>query len=253
MKNIIIGFATLGMFSSCTIIGPSERGVRYNLGSVSEEVMQPGTHLWIPFLAGSKTFSVNVQAVETTTSSGTKDQQEVSTTVTVNIQIDPTKVVEITKSIGSESGLIDRVLPLIQESVNATVSKYSAEEILTKRGQVKGDVEVLVKEKVTKYGVIVHDIALKDMQYSKEYSAAIERKQISEQAAKQAEYETQKLEQEAKGAIAKARGEAESNKLKQATLTPQLIQYEAIQKWNGVLPTFNGSGVVPFVNIKPTN
>jgi regulator of protease activity HflC (stomatin/prohibitin superfamily) len=129
---------------------------------------------------------------------------------------------------------------LAQESVNAVISKYTAEELLTKRSEVKAAIEALVKEQIGKYAVIVHDIALKDMQYSQEYSQAIERKQVAEQQAKQAEYVTQKAEQDAKAAIAKAQGEAESNKLKQKSLTSELLQYEAIQRWDGKLPTIMG-------------
>lgn len=246
MKKYVMMFSLLAL-SACTVIGPGERGVRYNFGKVSDEVLEPGTHLWVPFVAGSTTLDVQITSIAAATSAGTKDQQEVATSVVVNLQLDPTKVVDIVRNVGSGQAVMDRVTALIQESVNAVISKYSAEEILTKRGQVKADIETLVKERITKYGVIVHDISLKDMQYSKEYSAAIERKQIAEQAAKQSEYETQKAEQEAKAAIATAKGEAESNRMKQQTLTDQLIKYEMIQKWDGKLPTYNGSGNSPFM------
>jgi prohibitin 1 len=249
MKKVLGLLSVVLMLSACSIVGPGERGVRFSMGKAQEEVMEPGTHLWVPYFAGSTTFDVQINSIEATTSSGTKDQQEVSTKVTVNLQVDPTKVVHIVKEVGGQRALFDRVSPLIQESVNATISKYSAEEILTKRGQVKADIEALVKERITKYGVIVHDISLKDMQYSAEYAQAIERKQIAEQKAKQAEYETQKAEHDAKAAVATAKGLAEANRMKQATITPQLIQYEAVQRWDGKLPQFHGGGALPFVNV----
>ncbi len=251
MKKILALIGILVSMTACTVIGPGERGVEFSMGKAQEQILEPGTHLWIPYFAGNEAFDVQIRSIEAVTSSGTKDQQEVTTKVTVNLQVDPTKVVTIVKEIGGQRVLFDRVTPLIQEAVNATISKYSAEEILTKRGEVKNDIETLVKERITKYGVIVHDISLKDMQYSPEYAQAIERKQIAEQKAKQAEYETQQAEQNAKAAVAKAKGEAESNRLKQLTLTPQLIQYEAVQRWDGKLPQFQGGGSLPFINLTP--
>lgn len=61
---------------------------------------------------------------------------------------------------------------------------------------------------------------------------------------------------EAKARVAAAQGDAQANRLLQASLTPQLIEWrrlnlqeQAINKWDGTLPTYNGGGAVPFVNI----
>jgi regulator of protease activity HflC (stomatin/prohibitin superfamily) len=88
MNKILILVATLFLTSACTIVSPGERGVRYNFGSMSENTLEPGVHLWVPFIMGTSTFNVQIQPIEVTTSSGTKDQQEVSTSVTVNLQIE---------------------------------------------------------------------------------------------------------------------------------------------------------------------
>lgn len=249
MKSLMLVIIALTM-SACTVIGPGERGARFSMGELSDKVMLPGTHLWIPYFAGSSKLDMQIHAYQLKTSSGTKDQQEVSTSTTVNLQLNTEEVLNIVRLFGSDDAVIARVLPLVQESINAVVSKYSAEEILTKRGALKTDIEALVKDKIVKYGVIVHDVSINDLQYSEEYSQAIERKQIAEQKAKQSEYETQEAVQMAKAAVAKAKGEADANQLKQQSLTPQLIQYEAIQRWNGSLPTMmGGNGVVPFINL----
>lgn len=249
---IKILLASLLFLTGCTVIGPSERGVRYNFGKVSNDVMQPGTHLWIPYIAGSKTVDLQINTLEFKTSSGTKDQQEVNTLVVVNIQVDNSKVINIINDFGGADNLFETIKPIIHENINANISKFSAEELLTKRAELKANIEAVIREQLTRYNVLIHDVSIKDLQYSKEYSAAIERKQIAEQSAKQAEYETLKVTQDAKAAVAKAKGEAEANKMKQATLTKELIQYEAVLRWNGVLPTVTsgGSGVGgPFLNL----
>jgi prohibitin 1 len=250
MKKLLVIVSALFM-SACTIVGPGERAVRYNFGKVSSDVLQPGTHLWVPYFAGSKTINVQVHAIETVTSSGTKDQQEVTSKIVVNLQIDPAKVVDVVTNVGGENALLDRIIPLVQESINANVSKFSAEEILTKRAALKESIEALVKEQVTKYGVIVHDISVKDLQYSREYADAIEKKQIAEQQAKQADYVTQKATAEARAAVETAKGLAEAQKLVKATITQELMQMKAIEKWDGKFPQVMGSQTLPFINLTP--
>lgn len=248
MKKFILCLSLLTL-SACTIVSPTERAVRYNFGSLSETVLEPGTHIWVPYVAGSSTLDVSVQKLDIQTSSGTKDQQEVTTSVTLNIQVDASKVIELMKRFGSEQTAIDQIIPMVKEAVNAEISKYSAKEVLTRRVELKNGIENAAKDELAKYGILLHTVSITDLQYSQEYSAAIERAQIAEQKAKQAEYETQEAQNRAQAAIATAKGEAEANRLKQQTVTPLLVQMEAVQRWNGQLPQMMGSGPVPFLNL----
>lgn len=263
-KMLMLVVAMMGL-SACTIVSTGERGVRYNFGRVSDEVMTPGTYLWIPYFMGSKTLNVQTHPYEEVLSSGTKDQQEVTNKITINMGVQPEKVVHVVSEYGNDTAVMDRVIPVIRDAVNAVTSRFNAEELLTKRPEVKKEIEELVRERVKDYGVHVQDVSLTDLQYSKEYSAAIERKQVAEQAAKQAEYDTLKATQEAKSRIAeaegqakatlaKARAEAEANSLKLKTLTNELIQYEMVQRWNGQLPQVqSGSGGTMMLNFTPNS
>ncbi len=246
MKNIILLLGVM-FLSACTIVGPTERGVRYNFGSVSDSVLEPGTHLWLPYFAGSKIVEVDVKQIDIKASSGTIDQQEVQTLVSLNVQVDATKVVPLIKAFGDESAAFDRIISPVKEAINANVSKYTAKEVLTKRTELKTNIQKILGEELGKYGINVLNVSITDMQYSAEYSKAIEQAQIAEQRAKQSEYETQRVEQEAKAAIAKAKGEAEANRMKQATITPLLVQLEAVQKWSGNFPQVMGSSQMPFM------
>lgn len=70
------------------------------------------------------------------------------------------------------------------------------------------------------------------------------------QKAMQIENEVAQSKAEAEKAIAVARGEAEANRLKTSSLSPALLQYLALSKWNGELPQVTGSGGMPFINLK---
>jgi regulator of protease activity HflC (stomatin/prohibitin superfamily) len=56
-------------------------------------------------------------------------------------------------------------------------------------------------------------------------------------------------EAEAKSILAKAKAQAEANGLQSKSLSPELLQWNAIQKWNGQLPQMTGGGALPFVQI----
>lgn len=249
MRNLFLSIIAIVSLSACSVVGPSERGVRYTRGAVDDTPLASGTYFWLPYFAGMSHIDVSVQAIEIKTSSGTKDQQEVSTTAVVNIQVDPTKVVEIVKNYGSEEAMLRQIIPQIQEAINANVSKFSAEEVLTKRTELKEAIDKMIKDRAARYGATVHDISIKDLQYSKEYADAVERKQIAEQKAKEAEYDAVRANKEADGAINRARGQAESQKLVRATITPELLQKQAIEKWNGQFPQVMGNGALPFLNL----
>lgn len=90
--------------------------------------------------------------------------------------------------------------------------------------------------------------------FSPEFSRAIESKQIAEQEAKQAEFIAKKATQEAQAEINRAKGQAEAQRLQRQTLTPDLLQKQAIEKWDGHFPTvMGGNGTLPLININPAN
>ncbi len=96
--------------------------------------------------------------------------------------------------------------------------------------------------------VDVSGVSITDFQFSGDFSSAIEQKQVAQQRAQQAQYELQQAKVEADREIAKAQGQSEAQKLLQQTLTPQLIQQQAITKWDGHLPSVvGGNGVLPMI------
>lgn len=94
------------------------------------------------------------------------------------------------------------------------------------------------------------DISLVDVSFSPEFAKAIEAKQIAEQEAKRTEFEALKAEKQAIAEVNRAKGQAEAQRLQRLTLTSELLQQQAIEKWDGKFPTvLGGEGVLPFINI----
>lgn len=249
---------SLIVFSSCSVVGPGERGVSVFMGEASEQVKGPGFYLWIPFIRSTAQISVQVQKSESDTTAASRDLQQITTKVAINWHVNPETVVKMYKEIGDEDEIKSRIIdPAVSEVFKASTAKLTAEEILTKRLELTHGIDTSLKDRLMRYGVVVDDVSLVDLNFSANFNHAVEQKQIAEQSAKQAEYEAQKAKIDAtarvnqadgmaRAALIAAKAEAEANSLKLKTLTPQLIQYEAIQKWDGSVPQVMGGSQMLF-------
>ncbi len=134
----------------------------------------------------------------------------------------------------------------------------TAEESITQRSQLKQDFDNALEERLEKYGILVLDTSVIDLNFSKDFARAVEEKQIAEQQAQRAVYIARQAEQEAQADINRAKGKAEAQKLLAETLKAQggelVLQKEAIQAWREggaqmpkVLIIGDKSGSVPFI------
>lgn len=186
-----------------------------------------------------------VQKEQQEVSAATKDLQDVHTTLALNYNIDSRTALKLYKEIGPDYK--DRVIiPPLQESFKSASAGYTANELITERNAVKGKAYELIKDRLEKYGINVIDLNIVNFTFSPEYTKAIEDVQVANQRVAQAKQELEATKVQAEKDIAAAQGQAESQRLQQQTLTPELLQkYQidaqnrAIDKWNGVLPTTN--------------
>ncbi|MEG4587880.1 prohibitin family protein [Microcoleus sp. MOSTC5] len=236
-----------------TIVGAGERGVMMRFGKVQDAILDEGIHPIFPIVTSVKTLSVRVQKTDLKADAASKDLQSITTDLAVNWNVDPAKVNQIFQQIGEEEQIVTSILsPAISEVLKAATSKKTAEEIITKRTELKTEIDNSLKKRLEPYGVIVRDVSLINFGFSPEFSKAIEAKQIAEQEAKQAEFTVKKATQDAQAQINRAKGQAESQRLQRQTLTPEILQQQAIEKWNGQFPTvMGGGGTLPLINIAP--
>ena len=162
---------------------------------------------------------------------------------------------EIYKGVGGDyQGRI--VSPSVAEAVKSITAKYTAEELITRREEVKGQILEQLRASLKKENIDLVEMYITDFSFSEGFSRAIESKQIAEQQALKAKRDLDRVKIEADQKIAQARAEAESLKMQKEAITPNLIQLrgievqsKAIDKWNGVLPNFLMSGGIPFLNM----
>jgi regulator of protease activity HflC (stomatin/prohibitin superfamily) len=145
--------------------------------------------------------------------------------------------------------LVEKIIkPAISNSVKAITAHYNAEELITHRDRVRGEIEAQITSELKPFRLVVDSVNITDFHFSPEFAQAIEQKQVAQQRAQQAQYELQQAKVVAAQKIVEATAQAESQKLLQQTITPEIIQQQAVAKWDGRLPQVVGSsGVLPML------
>lgn len=230
-------------------IGPGQRGVLMTFGAVHEGVLDPGLHLKMPFMQSVARMDVQVQNSQAAETAASLDLQNVSTTVATNWHILPADAEWVYQHIGSESDLIDKIIrPAISNSVKAVTAHYNAEDLIIHRDEVRSQIQTQITSELQPYRVVIDSVNITDFHFSEQFADAIERKQIAQQRAFQAKYELQQAKVLAQQRVVEAQAQSQAQQLLQQTLTPELIQQQAITKWDGRLPTVvGGSGVLPMI------
>lgn len=238
------------LLSFVVIVNAGERGVLMQFGHVQDEILDEGLHLIIPIVNTVKILSVRVQNQDISAEASSRDLQDVYTDVSLNWHIIPDEVNLSFQQIGDEQTIVTRIInPAVEEVLKAVMARYTAEEIVTRRGEVKAGVDELLTTRLKPYHVDVDDISLVHVHFSTRFRDAVEAKQIAEQEAKRAEFVALKAMREAEATVNLARGEAEAQRLLQETLTPELLQKQAIDKWNGSLPLIVGNETTRVVDL----
>lgn len=266
--TVIAVIAVIGLVVATSVfvrVPSGYRGVLVTFGKVEDTVLQEGLNYKVPFSQTVVFMNVQIQKAESTESTATKDLQEVSTTVAVNFRLDPSRVNDIYKDLRED--YVSRVIkPNIEESLKATTAEYRAEELVTKRAEVKSTFDDILVERLRVFNIDVVAVSLTDFQFSASFSQAIESKVIAEQQALQAKntleqirYEAQQQIIQAEAAknatIARAEGDAfaqiiQANATAQAIkliteqMTAEYSQYLWLQQWDGKLPVvYSGDGL----------
>ena len=237
---IIIGF------NSYTVINPGEAGVVSILGEAQEPPLLEGIHFKPPLIAKVDVYDVTVQKYEVPAQSATKDLQDLSASFAINFRLDPVQVVDIRRKQGTLSNVVAKIIsPQTQESFKVAAARKTAEEAITRRDELKADFDVALSQRLEKYGIIILDTSVIDLDFSKAFAQAVEDKQIAEQSAQRAVYVAREAEQEAQADINRAKGRAEAQRLLAETLRAQggslVLQKEAIAAWR------NGGSQMPKV------
>jgi regulator of protease activity HflC (stomatin/prohibitin superfamily) len=236
-------------------------GVLTNFGAPSQETLLPGLHWKTPIISNIYEVDITPNTATTTESAATHDQQNVSTSIAVTFQVNPADAVYIYQNYRDIASLQNTIIsPIVSNDVKAIVSIYDAQDLITKREQLAGEIKDKIATDLRVYDVIVDGVNITNFDFSAAYDQAIENKQIAQQNALEEQYHLQQVQVSAqqqvvqanaqadaavataqgaaKATILQAQADAQAYELKQKTLTPELIELALINKWDGRMPTY---------------
>lgn len=239
---------SLAQASMYTVDG-GHRAVMFDrLRGVQRAVRGEGTHFRIPWLQEPHDFDVRIKPRNISSNTGTKDLQRVE----INLRVLSRPEEEFLPDIFSQLGLDydERVLPSIgNEVLKAVVAQYNAESLITKREMVSREVREALTKRAGEFHIKLDDVAITDLKFGKEFTAAIESKQVAEQDAERARFLVEKSEQEKKASIIRAEGESIAAKVvsEALELSPALVELRRIEAAKDIAETLSKSRNVTYL------
>ncbi|MBE6875625.1 MAG: prohibitin family protein [Ruminococcus sp.] len=269
--SAVIALAALIIIgNAATIVPAGHTGVVVTLGQVSQNVLSEGFHFKAPFVQNVQNVSNKIQVYEAPASAVSKDLQTVSSTIAVNYRLVSNMSAQMYQNVGTDYQTV-LITPVVQECMKAATAKYTAEELITKRTAVGDEVKTELDNKLNDYGIYIEKFNIVNFDFSAEFNAAIEAKQVAEQnliktqtEQKQqiviAEAEAKKkviaANAEAEAIRAKAEAQADANKKIEESLSNKVLMYNQIDKWDGVMPKVtsgNSSSLMIDIPIEENN
>lgn len=255
-KKIVLGVMAfivliiiLGSFGT---VSTGEIGIKTRLSKVIGTV-QPGFYVKTPFFDSVIPMDVQIQKEQVDSSAASKDLQIVNAKVAINYSVDSNKAQDLYSRVGEDykTRVID---PAIQEVVKAVTALYTAEELITKRPDVTVKIQSGLSERLQAFDISVSSVSITNFDFSPTFNQAIEAKVTAEQQALQAKNRLDQVKYEAEQTITKAKAQAESIQIQAQAIQQQgganYVQLQAIEKWDGKLPTQMIPGAtVPFLNL----
>ncbi len=246
VTTLVIAFIAFILIVNCfTIVEAGHTGVVVTLGKVKEGVLQEGIHVKAPFVQQVVKIDNRIVKLEVETEAFSKDLQTVETVLAINYRVDTSKSYSIYKNIGANYEAV-LVTPAVNEVLKAITAKYTAEESVTNRVLISDGLVKGLNDKLNDIGLYVTDVNIINFEFSEAFITAIEEKQVAQQKLLKSETEKQtaiiNAEAQAETVRIKAEAEAAANKTISESLTPNIIEYNKIQKWDGVLPKVTGNG-----------
>ena len=229
----------LVMCNPFVMVGPGERGIKIRLGEVEPECYGEGLHLIFPFIQKFRTMDV-------------KTQRNTFTYV-INYNVQPDKVNKLFQEVGMD--YVSTILtPVVEGTIKDIIGKWNAQDLIANREKATGDILFRLQNQLSDNYINVTDFQMTEINYSDVFERAIESKVTAEQEALKAKNKTVQVQEEAKQKVIAAEAEAKSMAIRAKALSQNksLVQYEAVQKWDGKMPQYMLGGSMPFINVTPS-
>lgn len=241
LAAVLIVLVLAVIFSGIYEVKAGNIGVVTRFGAVNR-VAYPGINFKLPFIEQVVSLSIRTQKDEVLATAMSENLQVVTSLIAVNYHLDGSRAKEVYQNVGVNYGEII-IAPAIQNTFKAVTAKFNAEELITKRDEVRLQAEEELTNQLAPYHIVVENFHIVNTDFSVEYQNAIEAKQVAQQQVETSKQKLAQAEIDAQTVIAQAQGQADAQKALNDTgaLTDEYLQYLFLTRWNGILPSVMSS------------
>jgi prohibitin 2 len=235
------------------VVDTGQRGIKTRFGEVVSESLPEGLYFFNPITSNIVEMETRLQRFDGETASYTRDVQQADIKYTLNYRLQQNAAHVVYRDVGREWE--NRLIPqVVLGTLKEVVGKWDAVDLISNRDKAATTAFEAIRSILAERNVEVSRFEITDISYTTEFETSVEQKVIAQQKAIEEQNRTKQIEEQARQKVLSAEAEAKSMQIRAEALeqNAKLVEWEAVQKWNGILPQYMlGNGTMPFINLTP--